>query len=142
VLAIPEKTPDNWLQNFKKVAYATIFESNDFIAIDRLMKLMAPFDTKVICLHVDQGNNPYLDEAMLEGMKEALCEKYPKAVFDCHLIHHKNLSEAIDQFIVEHKIDLLALTTHRRNLLTRLFNPSIARKMVLHTQTPLLIFHA
>jgi len=142
VLAIPEKTPDNWLPNFHKIAYATIFESNDFIAIDRLMKLMAPFDTKVICLHVDQGNNPLLDEAMLEGMKEALCEKYPQANFECHLVHNKNLPQAIDQFIVENKVDVLALTTHRRNLLTRLFNPSIARKMVLHTQTPLLIFHA
>ena len=142
VLAIPEMTPDNWLQNFQKIAYATVFESNDFIAIDRLLTLMKPFGTKVICLHVDQGNNPLLDEAMLEGMKEALCEKYPKAIFECHLIHHKNLSEAIDQFIVENKVDVLALTTHRRNLLTRLFNPSITRKMVLHTQTPLLIFHA
>ncbi|HAH24271.1 MAG TPA: hypothetical protein DCL77_11055 [Prolixibacteraceae bacterium] len=142
VLAIPEKTPNNWLQNFHKIAYATIFESNDFIAIDRLLKLMTPFDTKVVCVHVDLGNNSFLDEAMLEGMKEALCEKYPQATFECHLIHHKNLPEAIDQFIVENHIDVLALTTHKRNLLTRLFNPSIARKMVMHTQTPLLIFHA
>lgn len=142
VLAIPEMTPDNWLQNFHKVAYATIFESNDFIAIDRLIKLMAPFDTKVVCLHVDQGNNQLLDHAMLEGMKEALCEKYPQATFDCHLVHHKNLPEAIDHFVQDNQIDVLALTTHRRNLITRLFNPSIARKMVLHTKTPLLIFHA
>jgi len=142
VLAIPERTPDNWLQNFRKVAYATNFESNDFIAIDRLLKLMKPFNTKVICLHVDQGNNPILDEAMLEGMKEALCEKYPNAAFECQLIHNRNLPEAIDHFIQEGHIDMLALTTHRRNLLTRLFNPSIARKMMLHTQTPLLIFHA
>jgi len=142
VLAIPEKTPDNWLQNFHKIAYATIFESNDFIAIDRLLKLMKPFDAEVICLHVDQGSNPYLDEAMLEGMKEALCEKYPQSIFDCHLIHNKNLPEAIDHFIIENQVDVLALTTHRRNLLTRLFNPSIVRKLMLHTQTPLLIFHA
>jgi nucleotide-binding universal stress UspA family protein len=141
VLAIPEKTPDNWLQNFRRIAYATNFESNDFIAIDNLLKIMNPFEAKVICLHVDQGNNPTLDEAMLEGMKEALCEKYPEAAFECRLIHNKNLPEAIDHYIKEDQIDVLALTTHRRNLLTRLFNPSIARKMVLHTQTPLLIFH-
>lgn len=142
VLAIPEMTPDNWLMNFRRIAYATVFESNDFIAIDRLIKLMTPFDTKVVCLHVDQGNNPYLDEAMLEGMKVALSEKYPKSIFECHLMQHKDLSEAIDHFILENQIDVLALTTHRRNLLTRLFNPSITRKMILHTQTPLLIFHA
>ena len=142
VLAIPEMTSENWLHSFRTVAYATNFESNDFIAIDRLIKLVAPFQTKVICLHVDMGQNAHLDQAMLEGMKEALCEKYPKAQFECHLVRHKKFPEAVDQFITEHQIDVLALTTHKRNLLTRLFNPGIARKMVLHTHTPLLIFHA
>ncbi|MDP2113854.1 MAG: universal stress protein, partial [Bacteroidota bacterium] len=60
----------------------------------------------------------------------------------CKLIHNKNLPEAIDHFIQENQIDVLALTTHRRNMFTMLFNPSIARKLVLHTRTPLLIFHA
>jgi nucleotide-binding universal stress UspA family protein len=141
-LAIPEKTPDNWLQNFKTVVYATNFEAHDFIAMDKLLKLVKPFDCKVICLHVNQGNNGELDEAMLEGMREALCEKYPYAAFDCRLVHSKNLPEAIDQFIQENQINVLALTTHRRNLLTRFFNPGITRKMVLHTRTPILVFHA
>lgn len=141
VLAIPEKTPENWLANFKTVVYATNFESTDFIALDKLLKLMKPFETKVICLHVNQGNNGELDEAMLEGMREALCEKYPYTGFDCQLIHSKNLPEAIDQFIQENEVDVLALTTHRRNMLTRLFNPSITRAMVLHSKTPILVFH-
>jgi len=142
VLAIPEKSEDNWLENFKTVVYATNFEASDFIAMDKLLKLVKPFGCKVICLHVNQGNNDVLDEAMLEGMKEALCEKYPDSAFDCRLVHSKNLPEAIDQFIQENKINVLALTTHRRNLLTRFFNPGVARKMVLHTQTPILVFHA
>lgn len=142
VLAIPEKTPDDWLKNFKTVVYATNFESHDFIAMDRLIKLVKPFECKVICMHVNQGNNGDLDAAMLEGMREALCEKYPYAAFDCRLVRSKNLPEAIDQFIQDNDIDALALTTHRRNILTRLFNPSIARKMILHTHTPVLVFHA
>ena len=142
VLAVPEKAPDNWLKSFKTVVYATNFEAHDFVAIDKLLKIVKPFDTKVICLHVNQSNDGWLDEAMLEGMREALCEKYPYAGFDCRLIHNKNLPEAIDKYIQENHIDVLALTTHRRNLLTRLFNPSIARELVLHTQTPLLIFNA
>lgn len=142
VLAIPEKSPDNWLRNFKRIAYATNFESNDFVAIDRLMKLLTPFNAKVMCLHVDQGNSPHLDEARLEGMREALCEKYPNSSFECHLVLNRNFSDAVDHFIKENEIDVLALTTHKRNLLTRLFNPSVTRKMVLHTKTPLLVFHA
>jgi nucleotide-binding universal stress UspA family protein len=142
VLTIPEHVTTDWLKSFKTVVYATNFESSDFIAMDRLIKLMKPFDCKVICLHVNQGNNGDLDEAMLEGMKEALSEKYPHASFDCRLVHSQNLPEAIDQFIQENKIDLLAITTHRRNLITRLFNPSVAHRMIIHTKTPVLVFHA
>jgi nucleotide-binding universal stress UspA family protein len=104
--------------------------------------LVKPFGCKIICMHVNQGNDGKLDEAMLEGMREALCEKYPYAAFDCQLVHNKNLPEAIDQFIQDNGVDALALTTHRRNILTRLFNPGIARKMLLHTKTPVLVFHA
>lgn len=142
VLAIPEKTPDDWLQKFKTVVYATNFEANDFVALDKLLDLMKPFNTRVVCLHVNQGDNGGLDDAMLEGMREALCEKYPYAGFDCYLVNNKNLAESIDQFIQENQIDVLAVTTHRRNLLTRLFNPSVSRKLLLHSKTPIFIFHA
>jgi len=141
VLAVPEQTPNDWLKDFKTVVYATNFESHDFIAMDRLIKLMKPFNCTVICMHINQGNNGDLDEAMLEGMREALCEKYPDSAFECRLIHQKNLPQAIDQYIQENQINLLALTTHRRNIITRLFNPSIARDLILHSRTPLLIFH-
>jgi nucleotide-binding universal stress UspA family protein len=142
VLAIPENTASDWLSHFKTVVYATNFEPADFIAMDRLINLVKPFDCKVICLHVNNGLNGDLDEAMLEGMKQALVEKYPHALFDCRLVHSDNLTKAIDQFIHENHIDVLAVTTHRRNLITRLFNPSVAQQLVLHSQTPVLVFHA
>ncbi len=141
VLAIPDNTANDWLKDFKSIVYATNFESTDFIALDKLHKLLNPFEIKVICLHVNQGNNGSLDEAMLEGMREALCEKYPYTGFDCQLVHNKNLPEAIDEFIQENKVDVLALTTHRRNIFTRLFNPSISHEMVMHSKTPILVFH-
>lgn len=142
VLTITENVTSQWLNHLKTIVYATNFESTDFIAIDRLIKLVKPFDCKVICLHVNKGNNGELDEAMLEGMKEALVEKYPHAAFDCQLVHSNNLPEAIDKFIQDNNINVLAVTTHRRNLITRLFNPSVAHKMIMHTKTPVLVFHA
>jgi nucleotide-binding universal stress UspA family protein len=141
-LALPEMTRDNWLENFKSIAYATNFDASDFKIIDRLMKLLTPFNSRVVCLHVDQNNNSRLDEARLEGMKQALREKYPRSSFECHLLQGNNFSDAVENFIKQNQIDVLALTTHKRNMLTRLFNPSVTRRMVLHTQTPLLIFHA
>ncbi len=142
VLVIPEESPEKELIDFNRVVYATNFDEKDFVAIDKLMGIMSPFAIRVYCVHVGKKNYSEWDEARLEGMKEVLKKKYAKKDFDCRLIVGDDLPEALDQFIEKEQIDIISLTTHRRNLVSRLFNPSVARKMVFHSRTPLLVFHA
>ena len=49
---------------------------------------------------------------------------------------------AIEKFVRDKQIDLIALTTYKRNILARILNPSIAKRMLFHTDTPLLVMHA
>ena len=48
VLVVPEDTPDQELENFSKVLYATNFDEKDFVALDKLMSILYPFDIKVV----------------------------------------------------------------------------------------------
>jgi len=91
---------------------------------------------------VGKGEKSEWDEARLEGMKEVLKDKYEQKEFSCRLIEGGDLPETLNKFIEEEKIDIISLTTHKRNMISRLFNPSVARKMVFHSKTPLLVFHA
>jgi nucleotide-binding universal stress UspA family protein len=75
-------------------------------------------------------------------MKDVLKGKYERKDFDCRLLVGENILETLDTFIKDENIDIISLTTHKRNMIARLFNPSIARKMVFHSSTPLLVFHA
>lgn len=142
VLVIPEKMPEKELQEFNKVLYATNFDEKDFVAIEKLVGLMKPFDVKVYCVHVGKEEGSEWNRARLEGMKDVLKEKYQAKDFDCRLLVGDDLLEAIDRFIEQENIDIISLTTHKRNMISRIFNPSIARKMVFHAKTPLLVFHA
>jgi len=140
VLVVPEKTPDKELKEFSKVLYATNFDEKDFIALDKLMAILYPFDIQVVCLHVGQTNDNDWDLAKLNGMKDILREKYRTENFDCRLIVGNNTLDTLEKFIKDEEIDILALTTHKRNMISRLFNPSLARKMAFHGTTPLFIF--
>ena len=142
VLVIPEKMPEFELHNFHRVLYATNFDEKDFVALDKLVGILKPFDIKVYCVHVGKGNNADWNKARLEGMRDVLKEKYAEKDFDCRLLVGENLLEAIDRFIEEENIDVISLTTHKRNMISRIFNPSVAKKMVFHAKTPLFIFHA
>lgn len=142
VLVVPESTPEQELKQFSTVLYATNFDEKDFVALDKLMSILYPFDIKVVCAHVGQPDGSGWDLARLNGMKDILSEKYRTESFECKLIVGNNTLDSLEHFIEEEKIDILSLTTHKRNMISRLFNPSLARKMVFHTNTPLLVFHA
>jgi len=142
VLVVPEDSPEISVENLNKVLYATNFDEKDFAAIDKLVGLLKPFNTQIFCVHVGKGEKSEWDKARLEGMKEVLKDKYPQKEFSCRLIEGGDLPETLNKFIEKEKIDILSLTTHKRNMISRLFNPSVARKMVFHSKTPLLVFHA
>lgn len=142
VLVIPEESPEKEILDLQKVVYATNFDEKDFSAIDKLIGLLKPFDVKVFCVHVGKEASSDWDKARLEGMKDVLKGKYERKDFDCRLLVGENILETLDKFIKEENIDIISLTTHKRNMIARLFNPSIARKMVFHSNTPLLVFHA
>jgi nucleotide-binding universal stress UspA family protein len=142
VLVIPENMPEKELHDFNRVLYATNFDEKDFNAIEKLVGLLKPFDAKVYCVHVGKEDGSEWNKARLEGMKDVLKNKYERKDFDCRLLVGENLLEEIDKFIQEENIDVISLTTHKRNMISRIFNPSVARKMVFHAKTPLLVFHA
>ena len=51
------------------------------------------------------------------------------------------LLKGLEQYIKDNQIDIIALTSYKRNIFARLFNPSIARKMIFHSDTPLLVMN-
>jgi len=142
VLAIPEETPIRNINEIKHVMYATNFDDKDVIAIEKLVGLLRPFDVKLHCIHVGRRPDEFWDKARLEGMKVLMKEKYPENDFICDFIEHNDVMIGIESYIRDKKIDVISMTTHKRSVLTRMFNPGMARKMVFHTNTPVLVFHA
>ncbi len=142
VMVIPEDVELRNISSVKKLVYATNFDEKDYQSITKLLGLLEPFNTEVTCLHIGQKNQYEWDEAKLKIMKKNLKKNFPNASFKCKMIEGDDVLEELENYIHTKKIDILALTTHKRNLITRFFNPSIARKMVFHLKTPLLVFHA
>ncbi len=142
VLAIPEDAQLYSIDDVKNIGYTTNFDKADFEAMEKLMDILQAFNINLHCFHVGHKGENKWDDARLQGMKKLLEEKYRDVEFNCKFIEGDDLVLALEKEIMDSKIDAIALTTHRRNIIARLFNPSMARKMLFHTNTPLLVFHA
>jgi nucleotide-binding universal stress UspA family protein len=57
-------------------------------------------------------------------------------------MERKDVFQGLEDYIDEKDIDMIALTTHKRGIIEKLFNPSLAKRMLFHTNIPLLVFHS
>ena len=140
VLAIPEKSIFSGFDYINRVS--TNFDDNDFNSLRKLMTLVRPFEMKIFCIHITEGEEEPMDQVKMNSLKEYFQEEYPDFEIYCHMIRHEDVVEGLQDYIEKQEIDLLALTTHKRGMIERLFNPGITRKMLFHTHIPLLVFHS
>lgn len=140
VLAIPENTPFKNLKEIKNVAFATSFNQRDLVIFDKFMELIKGFDFNIHIFNISTSKDEW-NEIRLTGVSEYFKKQYPDAAITHTVLADGDLLLAIEKFVRNEHIDVIALGTQRRNIIARMFNPSIARKMLFHTDTPLLVMH-
>lgn len=141
VLVIPCNADTDNLTSIHNLAYATGFEESDISALQKLMSILAPFRFKIFCVHVVDRTPGNWDIAHMEFLKESITDKYGGLMVRCDLMEDEDIIEGLEKYIDGNAIDIIALTTHRRGLLARLFEPGITSRLLMHSRIPILIFH-
>ncbi len=141
VLAIPENASYK-KSMFKRLMYATNFDKSDGVAIRELVKIARPLETHISIVHIDDTpDNPFVNYD-LSHFKEKYIGEMDQIEMDFDLIINKNLSKGIENYILDHEIDILSVISHKRNLITSLFRPSLTKELLFRLEIPMLIFHA
>ena len=138
LLAIPEDITFGNLKEAGTVAFATSFNRQDIVAFDHFIKLMGSYKLSIhlfnMSISKDESN-----EIRLTGMCEYLKKQYTDIDIDFTVLNDGDLLDAIDNLVREKQIDIITLTTHKRSMITRIFNPSIASRMLFHANTALFV---
>lgn len=140
LLIIPDQAR---YKGFKRLVYATDYHDNDIEAIRFLARLARKFDSEILILHVADGERTMKDEresfrAFRDDVKKAVRKKK----LEFHLVKNKRVSRAIESFVQKEGADLVAVSRQKRSIFLKVFFPSLTRKMIYHTQIPLLVFNA
>jgi len=139
VLAIPEVSKYRGIGRIN-ILYATNFDESDYKALKKLMTLIYLFDVKIHLVHIGERDDEKIEK--IENLNSVFNNLYPGYELECHIIENDNIIKPLGNFIAEKSIDIIAMTTHKRNFITRLFYPSMTKKVLFQTDTPLLVFHA
>lgn len=140
VFAIPENTS---LQNFikaKRIAFITNFDQRDLVLFDAFIRSIKSFHLSLSLIHLaDENSKDAWGEIKLAGIKEYFQKQYPDIEMQYDIVISDDFLNSLDNYIKEYKIDIIAMTSYRRNIFSRLFNSGITRKMIFHSDTPILV---
>lgn len=124
-----------------KLLYATNFDESDYKAIESLTAILSAYTIRIECVHFNtNGGNEENREKMTE-MKKYFINKEKNISLECHIIESKEILEDLNKFVETNDIELIALTHKKRNLFYRLFNPSLAKKLLFQTKRPVFVFN-
>jgi len=141
VLVVPEGAT---FEPFRHVMYASDFDPADGLVVRQMLETLRPldFDLYTVFIYNDHGH-PYRKEDY-QGLKEALQSHMhhviPDARMDIVATGDHDLVQGLQRQLQENDVDLLVMTTHARNFVTRLMQPSQTKRMMFQTKTPLLVF--
>lgn len=138
ILAVPENLSFLSLADAKNVAFFINFDQRELVALDTFMRMMGPYHFKMNFLHISTKRDTW-DNIKLAGIKDYFVKHYSGREASSEVIDGEDFLNNVERFICEHHIDILVLTSRKRNIFARLFNPSIAHKMLFHADTPLFV---
>jgi nucleotide-binding universal stress UspA family protein len=140
VMAIPEQAT---YREIKQILYATDYQVADDTSISQLAEFASLFGASILLLHV-AGNtsHPNRQDQLISEYTEKIKRKvaYPQLSF--RLEESPDILNGLNNTIQSMNIDLVAMTTRKRNVYENFFKGSITKKMAYHTHIPLLAFHA
>lgn len=139
IFAIPEGAKARDLSAMKTIVFLTNFQEREFKAFDIMMGFLKLYPVKVYLAHLAKKEDVW-NEIKLSGIQKRFSKLYPHLQTEYKLIEQsEGMEESLDKFVNEHKIDMISLSSSRRNIFARMFNPGIARRMLFHSDTPLLV---
>lgn len=138
VLTVP-KSAGYFYDKTINIMYATDFNESDNTSLNRLLEIVAPFDTRIHCIHIDIENDP-LKQGKVEELNNFLSREYKDHNIQCRIFESSNVIQGFEDFVERYDIDLISFSSPRRTLFYKIFHPNKLKKMVSTSKIPMLIF--
>lgn len=138
VFTVPESTRFKSIGELHKVVYFASSQQEDILALDALYRLFPDASLDVTLVNLPSKKFTLSAPDSSRHLLEYCKENYPAYTFR---IAPLTLTNPIDDFKKiegETPIDLIVVPNRRKNIFARLFNPSLAHKLLFHSDIPMM----
>jgi len=139
IFTVPITMGNAKIADLRNVAFFTNLIREDIISMDSFSKLVDFKYLNVTIIPVVEKKERKLVDQSLQQLLTYCREHYPEATFRTKRIGVKNFVDDFASYAEQEKIDLIAIPNKKKSIFSRLFNPSIAHRVLFQTDMPMLV---
>lgn len=138
VLVVPSGTE---IRVPKEIIFATDYAYSDVDGARLLTSMARVFEANITFVHVTKHEEDIDDELkVIEKFTEEIKSATAYQNIKFKILSDNTVFMGLDSIVENAGTDLIALSTRRRSLFEKLYNPSLTKKLAQYTQIPLLAF--
>ena len=140
VFAVPESANIFDINTIKHIAFFCNNEHEDIVALDTMYRLLPNISAQITLINIPRKVANVVD-SFVSSDKDlvAYCrENYPRFEFSLQSISPKKKKKKFNEIEYENHIDLIVVPNKRKNVFSRFFNPTLAHKILLHADIPMM----
>lgn len=138
VFSVPESLRFKLTSELRQVVYFASTKQQDILALDALYRIFPDAPLSITLATLPSKKTPQGDTAAVDNLLDYCRKNYPAYSFKASPL---SLSHEIEDFNgLDRKLhfDMIAVPTPRKNIFARLFNPTLAHKLLFHSDIPML----
>lgn len=138
VFTVPESIESGAIDDVRHAVFFSNLEQEDILALDELYRMFPTETLKVTIVSIPRKKRP-----KLTGTPVRLVEygnvHYPRFSFTSAQLTMKNILDDFKILAEETQIDLIVVPNKKKNVFARLFNPSVAHRLLFRSDIPMIV---
>lgn len=129
----------------EKIMLLSDFDKADkTIPIEPVRKILADTKAKLLVFNMEEEPDEYgvMYPSNMMGESYAMHTLLQDLNPEYHFSHGKNYVEAVNEFAMEHQIDLIITIPKKHSFFESLFTSSHTKKLAFHSHVPLMVVHS
>lgn len=139
---VPETVDDNFFANIRKVAFFCNLDQEDLLALDTLYRYFPDRKLEITLMTVPQRRSlrrPFVSRGSENNLLKYCREHYGNFVFEGSAKVMPVNPEQLRAMAGHHHYDLLCMPSKHKNVVARVFNPSLAHRILFRTDIPMIV---
>lgn len=146
---VPENVDIDSLSNLRQVAFICNLDQQDLIAVDTLYRLFPELPLDIMLIHIpgrrewsfrsESGGAAKKSDTAVKNLLLYCKAHFPGYTFRTHNIEMERLLDDFSDIMSESAFQLICVPNKKRTVFARLFNPSIAHKILFRADVPMMV---